>query len=231
MTSDEAIDAVARAIDKAIGYRFVEARRAEEALTHASYAAEHADAASYERLEFLGDAVVELITTQMIYEALPGEPEGSMTKVRAAVVDESTLASIAREWGLGDLIRLGVGEERSGGRERDSILSDVCESLIAAVFLDGGFAAAERLVRSTWGSILADRIAQPDVSDARSRLQELLANTGRIVTFRYERSGPDHAAVYRALAVVDGAIVGQGTGGSKKAAAIAAATDALESGV
>ncbi|MFO7699810.1 MAG: ribonuclease III, partial [Acidimicrobiia bacterium] len=179
MTSHEAIDA----IDRAIGYRFVEASLAEEALTHASYAAEHAGTTSYERLEFLGDAVVELITTQMIYEALPGEPEGSMTKVRASVVDESTLATIAREWALGDIIRLGIGEERSGGRERDSILSDVCESLIAAVFLDGGFAAAERLVRSTWGSVLAERIAQPDVSDARSRLQELLANTGRIIAF------------------------------------------------
>lgn len=227
MTSHGAIDA----IDRAIGYRFVEVSRAEEALTHASYAAEHAGATSYERLEFLGDAVVELITTQMIYEALPGEPEGSMTKVRASVVDESTLAGIARGWALGDIIRLGIGEERSGGRDRDSILSDVCESLIAAVFLDGGFAAADRLVRSTWGSVLAERIAQPDVSDARSRLQELLANTGRIVAFHYERSGPDHAAVYTAVALVDDTIVGEGTGGSKKGAAIAAATAALERGV
>jgi ribonuclease III len=227
MTSHEVINV----IDRAIGYRFVEVSRAEEALTHASYAAEHAGATSYERLEFLGDAVVELVTTQMIYEALPDEPEGSMTKVRASVVDESTLASIAREWGVSEIIRLGIGEERSGGRYRDSILSDVCESLIAAVFLDGGFAAAERVVRSTWGSVLAERIAQPDVSDARSRLQELLAVTGRVVEFRYDRSGPDHAAVYTAAAVVDDRTVGEGTGGSKKAAAIAAATNALDRGV
>ena len=227
MMSHEVIDAIGRAI----GYRFVEASRAEEALTHASYAAEHAGATSYERLEFLGDAVVQLITTQMIYEALPDEPEGSMTKVRASVVDEATLASIARGWDLGGIIRLGIGEERSGGRDRDSILSDVCEALIAAVFLDGGFAAADRLVRSTWGSVLAQRIAQPDVSDARSRLQELLANSGRVVAFRYERSGPDHAAVYMAVAVVDDMVVGKGFGGSKKGAAIAAATNALERGV
>ena len=216
------------AVEGALGHPFADKRLLVEALTHASYAAEHDGVDHYQRLEFLGDAIVELVTTDMIFVAMVDEPEGQMTKVRAAVVDEPTLAAVGRTWGLDIAMRMGVGEERSGGRNRDSILSDVVESVIAAVYLDAGFPVADRLIRGVWGPIVDERIARTDVADARSRLQEQLAAHGQTVSFTYERSGPDHAAVYTARAIVTDTVVGSGTGGSKKAAAIAAASDALE---
>ena len=214
-------------VETAMGYAFSDTGRVVEALTHSSYAAEHADASSYERLEFLGDAVLELATTDLVFAAMPDQPEGDMTKIRAAVVDEQTLAAIARAWGLDALARLGVGEDRSGGRGRDSILSDLVESLLGAVYLDGGYDEAYEVIRRHWSPLIDERLARPDVSDPRSWLQELLARTGRTVEFTFDRSGPDHATVFTASATVDGAVVGRGTGGSKKAAAIAAASDAL----
>lgn len=216
-------------VERAVGHRFRDPSVVTEALTHASYASENDGASSYERLEFLGDAVLELVTTDLVFAAMPDAPEGDMTKIRASVVDEPTLAAIARRWGLDDVARLGVGEDRSGGRSRDSILSDLVESVIAAVYLDGGFAAAHTVIVRHWSDLIDERIAGPDVSDPRSRLQELLARTGRIVEFTFDRSGPDHAAVFTAQAIVDGRVCGEGTGGSKKAAAIAAAQAALES--
>jgi len=220
-------DALA-AVEGALGHDFSDRHLLVEALTHASYAAEHDGVAHYQRLEFLGDAIVELVTTDMIFAVMPDEPEGQMTKVRAAVVDEPTLATVGRAWGLDVAMRMGVGEERSGGRDRDSILSDVVESVIAAVYLDAGFSTTERLIRAVWGPIIDERIARTDVADARSRLQEQLATLGQTVSFTHERSGPDHAAVFTARAIVGGTVIGSGTGGSKKAAAIAAARDALE---
>ena len=214
-------------IEEVLGYRFTDTAGVIEALTHSSYAAEHPEASSYERLEFLGDAVLELATTDLVYAAMPGEPEGEMTKIRASVVDEPTLASIARTWGLDRAALLGVGEDRSGGRDRDSILSDLVEAVLAAVYLDGGFPRAFEVVDRHWSPVIAERLALPDVSDPRSRLQELLARTGRTVDFEFHRDGPDHATVFTASAIVDGAVVGEGSGGSKKAAAIAAASDAL----
>ena len=215
-------------VEKALGHDFSDRHLLVEALTHASYAAEHAGVDHYQRLEFLGDAIVELVTTDMIFAAMADEPEGQMTKVRAAVVDEPTLATVGRAWGLDVAMRMGVGEDRSGGRNRDSILSDVVESVIAAVYLDAGFGTADRLIRDVWGPIIDERIARTDVADARSRLQEQLAAHGQTVSFAYERSGPDHAAVFTARAIVDDTVIGSGIGGSKKAAAIAAASDALE---
>ena len=224
MPDSDRIDTVQRSL----GYVFRDPDLVDEALTQASYAAENDRATSYERLEFLGDAVLELATTDLVFGAMPDAPEGEMTKIRASVVDEPTLASIAREWGLDDVARLGVGEDRSGGRERDSILSDLVESVLAAVYIDGGYPAAHRVIVDHWSDLIAERIAGPDVSDPRSRLQELLARTGRVVEFAFERSGPDHASVFTARAIVDGVVRGEGTGGSKKAAAIAAASDALD---
>ncbi len=218
------------AVESAIGHRFHDRATVVEALTHSSFAAENDGAVSYERLEFLGDAVLELATTELVFSRMPDQPEGDMTKIRASVVDESTLAQLAADWGLDRAARLGVGEERSGGRARASILSDLVESLLAAVYLDGGYVAALDVVRRHWGPLIDERIARPDVADPRSRLQESLAQTGRTLDFAFERSGPDHAAVFTAVALVEGRVVGEGSGGSKKAAAIAAASDALERG-
>lgn len=212
-----------------LGYRFASSSLLCEAVTHSSYAAEHPDASSYERLEFLGDAVLEMVTTSMIYEIMQDAPEGEMTKMRASVVDEASLATVAVDLGVPANIRLGRGEEQSGGHDKASIQSDVVEALLGAVFLDGGWSAADRVTRSLWRSIIDDRRDGSDIMDSRSRLQEILARDGRVVTFEYERSGPDHAAVFTAAAIVNGERIAVGTGGSKKAAAIDAARCALDS--
>lgn len=214
-------------IEAAVGYQFLEPAILLTALTHSSYAAENS-VESYERLEFLGDAVLELAVTEKIYEALPGATEGRMTRVRAAIVDESTLAKVARSIGLAEVIRLGVGEDRAGGRDRSSILSDVLEGVLGAVYVDGGPEAASRSVILLLGDEIADRIATSHVVDDRSALQEQLARSGKLVSFAYERFGPDHAVTYTATAYVEGEVIGRGAGGSKKGAAIAAAKDALE---
>lgn len=218
-----------QAIEHAIGHTYADHELLVEALTHSSYAAEHDEAVSYERLEFLGDAVLELATTGLVYDAMPNRPEGDMTKIRASVVDEPTLAGIARQWGLDRAARLGIGEDRSGGRDRASILSDLVEALLGALYLDAGFEVARSVIERHWSPLIDERLSLDDVSDPRSRLQEQLARHGRTVTFTFDRSGPDHAAVFTAAAEVEGTVVGRGTGGSKKAAAIDAAREALES--
>lgn len=215
-----------RKVETAIGYQFDDPQLLTVALTHSSFASEN-DVESYERLEFLGDAVLELATTQRIFELLGHATEGQMTRLRAAVVDEATLAGVAREHDLQTSIRLGVGEDRNGGRDRLSIQSDVVEAILGAVYVDGGTEVAFGVVLHLLGDAISVRSTAPDVSDARSSLQEFLAQDGRTVSFEYERSGPDHAVVYTAAATVDGIIVGTGSGPSKKSAAIAAAREAL----
>lgn len=218
-------------IEERLGYHFNDTGLLCRALTHSSYAAEHEEVTSYERLEFLGDAVLELVTTCIIFEAETGAPEGVMTKIRASVVDEATLAAVASDLGLSEAMHLGRGEERSGGRDRDSILSDVVEAVLGAVFLDGGWEDADRVIRAMWTPIVQARSASSGITDPRSHLQELLATDGRTVTFSYDRSGPDHAVVFTAVAFVDGSQIAVGMGSSKKAAAIDAARAALEAGI
>ncbi len=210
-----------------IGYRFGDRDLLRTALTHSSYVAENVGAESYERLEFLGDAVLELLTTELIFSLMPDANEGDMTKVRASVVDVGSLAEIGRSIDVGSVMYLGVGETRSGGAERDSILSDVVEAVLGAIFIDGGLAPAKAFVSSHWRDRIVHSIDSSDVTDSRSLLQEQLARSGRSVVFTYDRVGPDHAAVYTATALVDGERVGSGVGPSKKAAAIAASADAL----
>jgi ribonuclease-3 len=223
MPSDEIV-----AIEAAIDYRFSDTGLLLTALTHASYVAEHDGAESYERLEFLGDAVLELVTTDMIYHAMHDAPEGRMTRLRASLVDERTLARVAEAWEIAPALRLGVGEDRSGGRSRTSILSDVVEAVIAAVYLDGGLEPAAALVTRSWSDRLDERLARDHVMDPRSTLQERLAQRGETVRFDYRRSGPDHDVTFEATAIVGDRTVGTGSGGSKKSAAIDAARDALE---
>lgn len=218
-------------IESQMGYTFTDPAHLEIALTHSSYAGENPRSESYERYEFLGDAVLGLATTLLIFDAMPDEPEGNMTKVRALLVDEVTLADVAQQWQVGHALLLGVGEDRAGGRERSSILSDVAEAIIAAVALDGGVQAALDVVRATWSPILKARLASDDHRDPRSRLQETLARHGAVVDYVYERSGPDHDASFAATAMVSDRSIGSGVGHSKKAAAVAAARDALHRGL
>jgi ribonuclease-3 len=215
------------AVEAAIGYTFDDPDLLVVALTHSSFASEN-DVESYERLEFLGDAVLELAATERIFESLKDAPEGRMTRLRASFVDEITLAAVARERDLPAAIRLGVGEDRNGGRERSSIQSDVVEAILGAVYVDGGWEEAFAVVFHLLSDTISDRLAAPHVVDPRSSLQESLAVDGRTVTFDYDRAGPDHDAVYTATAVVDGEAVSIGSGASKKSAAIEAARAALQ---
>ncbi len=214
-------------LEDRIGYSFSDPSLLVEATTHTSFSAEHA-VPSYERLEFLGDAVLGCAAASMIFDAYPDAPEGEMSKLRAVVVDRRSLACVGRGIDIAAHIRLGRGEERSGGRDRESIVSDVVEALLGAVFIDGGWEPVERLIRDKWAPIIDRRASLSATTDPRSRLQELLAKARTTVSFSYEQSGPDHAVVFTATALVDGKTVGTGKGGSKKSAAIDAARQALE---
>jgi ribonuclease-3 len=214
-------------LEDRLGYVFTDPSLLVEALTHTSFSAENS-APSYERLEFLGDAVLGLVTASTIFDSYPEAPEGEMTKLRAVVVDQRSLATVGRGLGIPDHIRLGRGEERSGGRGRDSIVSDVVEAILGAVYIDGGWAEVARLVRDEWQSVIDLRASSPATTDPRSRLQELLAKSRRVVFFSYDQSGPDHAVVFTATATIEDEVIGTGTGASKKSAAIDAARAALE---
>jgi len=210
-------------LESALGYRFSSANLVELALTHRSYAAEHDLDVSYERLEFLGDAVLQLVVTRHLYDQYPDLAEGEMAKVRAAVVNQASLADVARRLGIGDHVILGEGELRSGGRKKDSILSDTVESLLGAIYLDGGYQPAAVLVLDLLTSEIADRAASPGELDFKTRLQELLARRGLQPRYDMSESGPDHAKTFAAALWVDGELVATGEGTSKKRAEQAAA--------
>lgn len=199
------------------------------ALTHRSASAEEPGRADNERLEFLGDAVLQLVVTDRLYTDFPDMPEGQMAKVRAAVVSGSTLAEVARSIDLGAHIELSPAEERSGGRSKSSILADALEALIGAVYLDAGYQAAERVVLELWGGRIAEKAANPGIRDYKTRLQEVLAASGRRPEYRVSGTGPDHDREFAAVVIVDGSELGEGMGRSKKAAEQAAAEEAIRS--
>jgi len=205
------------------------------ALTHRSWTAEHPDGEHNERLEFLGDAVLELVVTAELHERDPGAPEGVLSRRRASLVREESLARAARAVGLGDRMRLGRGELASGGADKDSLLADALEAVVGATFLSGGYAAAEKLVRILLGDEIAVTARGDDPQDgpagpidAKTALQERLAVL-RLEPPEYVLTveGPDHAPMFRAEVVVEGTVLGVGTGGSKKAASQEAAGQAL----
>ena len=206
-----------------------------EALTHRSWCADHAGASSNERLEFLGDAVLALVVTDHIYTAYPEMAEGQLAPLRAEVVRAETLADLAVELQLGRSLRLGRGEEASGGREKQSILSDAMEAVIGAVYLDAPWEILIGLVRG-W---LADRIAvaaeDPGIRDFKTRLQEYCACRGfDAPEYRLSEKGPDHAKQFLAVVHMNGVEWGRGEGRSKKQAEQAAAASTwktLDSGV
>lgn len=193
------------------------------ALTHASTGKPE----NNERLEFLGDAVLGLVVSTELHEAWDLR-EGEMAKVRAAVVNEATLAAVARTLGIGDAVLMSRGEEASGGRGKPSILADAMEALIGAVYLDGGLEAARRVVLGRWRPVIAERAARPGERDYKTRLQEVLAREGALPVYDVTGSGPDHSRVFEAAVRVGDEILGRGGGSSKKRAQQAAARDALE---
>lgn len=215
----------ASAFYRAIGYEFKKSSLAKLALTHSSTSQKWDN----ERLEFLGDAVLELVSSQYLFFKYPEDPEGVLTKKRARLVCEPSLAWWGKGRGLGGFILLGKSEEHSGGRDKDSIVSDVVESIIGAVYLDRGFEAAQqfivRLLAEVEGAFSANQIFY----DAKSELQELLQKNGA-VDFKYEiykTEGPPHDTTFFARALLDGAELSQGVGRSKKLAEQDAAKAAL----
>jgi ribonuclease-3 len=217
------------AFEGMLGYVFRSRELFDEALTHASYANESGIGRHNERLEFLGDAVLELCASEALYEANPDYDEGELTKARSRIVREQSLAEWARTLKLYELIKLSCGLEQQGGRGNASILADAMEAVIGAVFLDGGYEAGAGVVRKLIGTISAHH-SRDDAKDAKSRLQEALqAVGGKPPTYRLiGRDGPDHAAVFEVEAVrSDGSALSTGRGNSIKAAEFAAAERAL----
>jgi ribonuclease-3 len=210
-----------------LGWRFRDRDVLLDALAHRSWCAEHAEAESNERLEFLGDAVLGLVVTDRVYHLYPGLPEGELAKVRAAVVNAEVLAQLAVEVGLGSELLLGKGEDASGGRSKPSILSDAMEAVIAAVYLDGGWDAANGLVLRLLAGRIAEAAAGPGGHDYKTRLQELAARRfDRLPRYQVSGHGPDHAKRFFATVLLDGEPRGSGEGRSKKQAEQAAAKSA-----
>jgi len=199
----------------------------ELALVHRSWAYEHGGVPTNERLEFLGDAVLGVVVTDSLYRRHPELPEGQLAKLRSAVVNMRALATVARGLGLGDCVRLGRGEESTGGRDKASILADTTEALIGAVYLSAGMDAARDLVLRLVGPLMETSASLGAGLDWKTSLQELTAARGLgALEYRITGTGPDHARVFAADAVVGGASAGTGSGGSKKEAEQAAAADA-----
>ena len=206
-------------LEKRIGYHFQNPELLEKALRHSSYANEHKmnRIECNERLEFLGDAVLELVSSEHLFAQFPQMPEGELTRLRASLVCEPTLAFCAREIELGSFLRLGKGEEMTGGRHRDSVTSDALESVIGAVYLDGGFAnAKEFIVRF----VLNDLENKKLFYDSKTILQEIVQRDFE-EPLSYElisEQGPDHDKQFTVRALIGEKAYGEGVGHTKKAA-------------
>ena len=217
-------------LETAIGYRFRNISLLQNALTHSSYANErwHNSLLSNERLEFLGDSVLGMLVAEYLYRNFPDRPEGELTRMRADMVCETTLAAAANRIGLGDHLLLGHGEEQGGGRSRDSILADAVESVIAACFLDGGLDAALNFVRQF---ILVEvPVNKLHNVDYKTQLQELVQQKkNQVLSYvLVGQSGPDHDKQFDVEVSLNGAIVGYGRGSSKKRAEQDAARAAIK---
>ena len=220
-------------LEKKLRYAFRDASLLEQALCHSSYANERRSKhlQSNERLEFLGDSILGLVTAEFLYRRHPDWPEGELTRSRAALVCERSLYNIALDLNLGEHLHLGRGEETGGGRNRPSILADAVEAVIAAVYLDGGMDEASALIRRC----LLDAVAEEERPEKRNRdyktiLQELIQrNPEQVMSYALlDEQGPDHAKVFTMEVRVNGERLGEGTGRSKKEAEQAAAKAALE---
>lgn len=216
-------------LEKKIGYKFENFDLLVNAMTHSSYANEHhiSYTGNNERLEFLGDAVLEITSSEFLFHKYPDLPEGKLTKKRASMVCEPTLVLCAREIPLGDYLLLGKGEEATGGRKRDSIVSDAMEALIGAIYLDGGFANAKEFISRF---VLNDIENKQLFYDSKTTLQEIVQGQFeedvRYVLVKEE--GPDHNKSFYVEAILGEKVLGQGCGHTKKAAEQQAAYCAIK---
>ncbi|MGQ9750354.1 ribonuclease III [Desulfosoma sp.] len=223
-------------IQDLLGYRFQSIDLIHQALVHRSYTHERTETGldDNERLEFLGDSVLSLVISHMLLIKFPQADEGSLSRMRASLVNEGRLAAIAADLGLGDLMRLGKGEEMSGGRDKPSILADAVEALLGAVYLDGGLDAAFHVVRRLFDEKLEQMVTEEDPlrrldKDFKTQLQEATQAKKRMVPqYVVEREeGPDHDKVFYVTVSLEGRLLARGVGKSKKAAEQDAAQKAL----
>lgn len=217
-------------LEDKIKYHFADPSLLFHALTHSSYANEMRMSRdkNNERLEFLGDAVLELVTSEYIYKEYSNFAEGDLTKLRASLVCEQTLSSCARDINIGEFLLLGKGEDISGGRERDSILSDAFEAIIGAIYLDGGFTNAKEFIT---GHILADAKNKALFFDSKTILQEIIQNEDNKQKIHYElisEDGPDHNKSFTIAVYIENNEIGCGVGKTKKAAEQEAAYQAIK---
>ena len=214
------------ALAERLGVRFRDLTLLDLALRHGSFAHERGEVESYERLEFLGDAVLSLVVADYLYRRHPDYTEGQLAKQRARLVSEPALAELGRRLGLGRYVLLGRGEEKAGGRERPALLADAVEGVLGAIYVDAGYGVAHA-VATRWVSELADELERAG-ADFKSQLQERLQRQRLVPRYRVAREeGPDHAKAFTVQVQVDGRVIGRGHGRSKKEAEQAAAAEAL----
>jgi len=221
-----------KGLQKRIAYRFRNIQLLTQALTHRSYLHQRdAEGEDNERLEFLGDSVIELAVSHLLLSRFPNRTEGGLSKARALLVKEATLASIARRVRLGKALRLGRGEAETGGGEKDSILAGCLEALVAAAYLDGGYDEAFRVVEGLYTPLLEEMKGELKDQDFKTRLQEYIqkhldTTPHYIVT---DEEGPAHAKTFGVVITIEGKAYGRGMGKSKKEAEQRAAEEALKS--
>lgn len=216
-------------LEKSIGYKFVNRKYLSIAITHSSYSNESSNKCkNYERLEFLGDSVLSIITSDYIFRHCPEFPEGELTKLRASLVCEKTLCEFSKSIEVGKYLKLSKGEKKSGGAERISILADVFESIIAAIYLDGGLECARKFVLK----FIVPEIKDPHIRstrDYKTDLQEIVQKNpdDTIEYVLVGETGPDHNKMFNVEVLLDNNVIGHGTGKSKKEAEQKAAKEAL----
>ncbi len=221
-----------KTLEEAIGYSFKERSLLIEALTHSSYANEHQKegVSDNERLEFLGDAVLGLVVVDSLYSASERLPESDMARLKAFLVSKNVLSNIARKLGIGEYLRLGKGEERTGGKNKDNILADAMEAVLGAIYIDGGFKEAKRVINRLFQERITEAVQTKEAYDYKTALQELTQNRFGVLP-EYEivrEEGKEHEKTYAVEVFIKGEKMGEGTGRSKKEAQMMAAKMAIE---
>ena len=218
-----------------LGYKFNNPKLLDEALTHSSYGATDGEGVRLdnEKLEFIGDAFLDAIVGVEIYNSMPkGAREGDLTKMRAAVVCEKSLAKIGREMNVGNYLNLGIGEEKTGGRDKDSIIADAVEAIIGAIYLDGGYDAAAGFVKTNFSNLIEDSMNGRLSLDFKTELQEIVQRAGKTIKYVVDKTeGPDHDKTFYIRLEIDGEPVTYGVGKSKKEAQQQAAHELMEKGI
>lgn len=217
-------------LEERIGYRFADRSLLQRSLTHPSHHGESVEG-NYQRLEFLGDAVIGLVLAEELFKTQPDKREGALTRYRSMLVKGRQLSQLAKEIELGKYLRIGIAEAAQGGRKRHSILEDAFEAMIGAVYMDGGLEAARRVALGIYGDLEERLHLQADVHNPKGKLQELLQPSLGNESIEYrvtEESGPDHQKLFTVEVWITGTCRGSGSGHSKKLAEEAAAREALE---